>query len=63
VVWTGLDRLGKTDRLTGQPLDIRVRRKGTMVTIESTPEIAQKVYETMERNLAIVRRRLGKPLT
>jgi aconitate hydratase len=34
-----------------------------MVTIESTPEMAVKVYETMERNLAIVRRRLGKPLT
>src|SRR6266852_606159 len=34
-----------------------------MVTIESTPEIAAKVYETMERNLAIVRRRLGRPLT
>lgn len=34
-----------------------------MMTIESTPEMAQKVYETMERNLAIVRRRLGKPLT
>jgi aconitate hydratase len=34
-----------------------------MISIESTPEMAQKVYETMERNLAIVRRRLGKPLT
>ena len=34
-----------------------------MVTIESTPEMATKVYETMERNLEIVRRRLGKPLT
>src|SRR5262252_8210477 len=34
-----------------------------MVTIESTPEMAAKVYETMERNLAIVRRRLGQPLT
>jgi aconitate hydratase len=34
-----------------------------MVTIESTPEMAAKVYETMERNLAIVRRRMGKPLT
>ena len=30
-----------------------------MVTIESTAEMAAKVYETMERNLAIVRRRLG----
>ena len=34
-----------------------------MVTIESTPEMAAKVYETMERNLAIVRRRLNRPLT
>ena len=34
-----------------------------MVTIESTPEMATKVYETMESNLEIVRRRLGKPLT
>jgi aconitate hydratase len=34
-----------------------------MVTIESTPAMAAKVYETMERNLQIVRRRLGRPLT
>src|SRR5258705_9160265 len=34
-----------------------------MVTIESTAEMAAKVYETMERNLVIVRRRLGRPLT
>ena len=34
-----------------------------MVTIESTAEMAAKVYETMERNLAIVRRRRGRPLT
>ena len=34
-----------------------------MVRIESTPEMAAKVYETMERNLRIVRRRLGRPLT
>ena len=34
-----------------------------MVTIESTAEMAARVYETMERNLAIVRRRLGRPLT
>jgi len=34
-----------------------------MVTIESTAEMATKVYETMERNLAVVRRRLGRPLT
>ena len=34
-----------------------------MVSIESTPEMAAKIYETMARNLAVVRRRLGKPLT
>src|SRR5947199_9894135 len=34
-----------------------------MVTIESTVEMAAKVYETMERNLAVVRRRLQRPLT
>ncbi|MDA0769991.1 MAG: aconitate hydratase [SAR202 cluster bacterium Casp-Chloro-G4] len=34
-----------------------------MVTIESTPEMAAKVYETIEANLKIVRGRLGKPLT
>src|SRR5574341_2241539 len=34
-----------------------------MVTIESTPEMAARVYATMERNLQIVRRRLGRPLT
>src|SRR3990172_590977 len=34
-----------------------------MPTIESTPEMAAKVYETMERTLRIVRRRLGHPLT
>jgi aconitate hydratase len=34
-----------------------------MVTIESTPAMAATVYEAMERNLAIVRRRLGRPLT
>ncbi|MGH7116887.1 MAG: aconitate hydratase [Stellaceae bacterium] len=34
-----------------------------MVSIESTPEMASGVYATMARNLAVVRRRLGKPLT
>src|SRR6266852_4419011 len=34
-----------------------------MVTIESTPAMAAKVYETMERNLVVVRRRLGRALT
>src|SRR3989442_15370689 len=34
-----------------------------MVTIESTPEMTAKIYQTMERNLAVVRRRLGHALT
>ena len=34
-----------------------------MVTIESTPAIAVRVYEMMDRNLAVVRRRLGRALT
>lgn len=34
-----------------------------MVSIESTPAMALDVYETMERKLAIVRRRLRHPLT
>jgi aconitate hydratase len=41
-----------------------IRKKGlTMVAIESTPEMAAAVYATMARNLAVVRRRLGRPLT
>ena len=34
-----------------------------MVTIESTPEMAAQMYETIERNLEVVRRRLDRPLT
>ena len=34
-----------------------------MVEIESTPQMVAKVYATIERNLEIVRRRLGRPLT
>jgi len=34
-----------------------------MTTIESTPAMVRKVYETMAKNLKVVRRRLGKPLT
>src|SRR5262249_30790675 len=41
----------------------RTRRLTSMVTIESTPAMAAKVYETMAKNLAVVRRRLGRPLT
>src|SRR5258705_6606904 len=49
--------------LRSGPPDFWGRRTSAMVTIESTAEVAAKVYETMERNLAIVRRRLGRPLT
>ena len=34
-----------------------------MVTIESTPDFVSKVYDTMERNLGVVRQRLGRPMT
>ena len=34
-----------------------------MIEIESTPEMVAKVYATIERNLEIVRRRLGRPMT
>jgi aconitate hydratase A / 2-methylisocitrate dehydratase len=34
-----------------------------MVEIAATPAVAGKIYARMERNLAIVRRHLGKPLT
>ena len=34
-----------------------------MTTIDSTPEMAARIYETAERNLAVVRSRLGRPLT
>ncbi len=34
-----------------------------MVTIESTPEFASKVYETMNRNYEVVRQRLGRPMS
>jgi len=34
-----------------------------MLRSKSTPEMAANVYETMARNLTIVRRRLGRPLT
>ena len=45
-------------------IDIKNRKKGwTMVAIESTPEMATAVYATMARNLAVVRRRLQRPLT
>jgi aconitate hydratase len=34
-----------------------------MSAIETTPALVRGVYESLERNLAIVRRRLGRPLT
>ena len=34
-----------------------------MVAIESTPEMVENVYSSMERNLETVRRRLDKPMT
>ncbi len=34
-----------------------------MIPIDSTPDYVKQVYERMERNLAVVRRRLKKPLT
>jgi len=34
-----------------------------MIEIETTPRAAARLYETMARNLAVIRRRTGKPLT
>src|SRR4029453_3359931 len=34
-----------------------------MVTLESTPEMAAAMYAAMEKNLTVVRRRLGRALT
>ena len=34
-----------------------------MTSLESTPEFVANVYRTMEKNLVVVRRRLGRPLT
>ena len=34
-----------------------------MATLESTPEFVANVYKTMHRNLRVVRRKLGRPLT
>src|SRR5215467_11447915 len=41
----------------------RDKEGSAMVAIESTPEMAVAIYSTMARNLAVVRRRLGRPLT
>src|SRR5438045_1461174 len=42
---------------------MRGKKGSTMLAIEPTPEMAAAVYATMARNLAVVRRRLAKPLT
>ena len=34
-----------------------------MLNLNSTPEFVSKVYETMARNLQVVRKKLGRPLT
>ena len=34
-----------------------------MPAIETTPELVRNVYATLEKNLAVVRKRLGRPLT
>ena len=42
----------------------KIRRGAcTVITIESTAAMAGAVYDRMERTLAVVRRRLGRPLT
>tara|TARA_R110000772_G_scaffold267976_1_gene393641 strand:- start:12758 stop:15091 length:2334 start_codon:yes stop_codon:yes gene_type:complete len=40
-----------------------MRRAETPPTIELTPAAAENTYQTMARNLAVVRRRLDRPLT
>src|SRR5205814_1264358 len=61
----GLRFPGRFRRLRLLPISAaNESKKGSaMVAIESTPEMAAAVYATMARNLAVVRRRLGKPLT
>ena len=34
-----------------------------MTALESTPEFVSKVYDTMNRNIEIVRKKLNRPLT
>jgi len=40
----------------------RTEEQTLWLQIESTPEMAADVYQTMERNLTIIRRRRGRPL-
>src|SRR4029077_14936102 len=55
------------DRLPGATYPSLASRDRTkvwkMVEIESTPQMVSRLYARMARNLAIVRRRLGRPLT
>src|SRR5579871_3707181 len=41
----------------------RARKESFMVAIESTPDMVAAVYATLARNVAVLRRRLGRPLT
>ena len=41
----------------------RLQKVNTMPEIESSPERVRRAYETTRRNLDVVRRRLGRPLT
>jgi aconitate hydratase len=34
-----------------------------MATIETTPALVRRTYETLARNLSVARNRLGRPLT
>src|SRR5262249_23526588 len=56
--------IGAGEYIRGRGYRIKPEQGGErMATIDSTPELAARVYETMERNLQSVRRRLGRPLT
>jgi len=51
------------DRLPSQSYPAAVGQEGAMVEIEATPGMLGGIYQRMERNLAVVRRRLDRPLT
>ena len=40
-----------------------VRKIACMINIDSTPEMAARIYAAVERTLELVRRRMGRPLT
>lgn len=52
---------GVRERRAGAPPARREAR--ALPTIESTPDFVARVYEQMEARLAVVRRRLGRPLS